>query len=598
MASRLILVRQSGLRQVTEIEVLRALEPALRELPRDSVEVDLQPLAHEIDSGDWTGHDRALRGKAAEVRAFADRAEDPTIHYFGLGEVPDVIALGAHFGDERQVHLHDFDRDRGEWTWPEHDATLDVITEGLPTGPAVTSRGDAVLRVAISAPVTDGAVDAVVSRERLADITLRVDGPVIGRVRSLANLERVRLALRAALAALREARPNVDVIHIFVAASVPVCFAVGQELKPRNSVPIQTYRFREVPGQASNTEAILLTAGDAEANSGSLTADDLAHAHLVRTEIWPEALADVIEYARTKRGRGEDTGVWYRALQPNAAIMAAAPFPELRPLAAIVPEDDSVDPHPFAGEYGYDKDAHQWRLSDQLLARFHQAVEGDRDELRLLVHLFLFHEYLHDYHSITKYTAEEVGKFANCLEYIDYTADTYALLHQLDWAASHRPVLVSDDKRRVQFLAGQIDLVIRSFWAFEPAGANNAWQVRRLRRYLNWYWRHIQVLRSRDVATALQLFARPPKIELGGLNQVARGRRVIARLDRADSSTQLELGIVLEDERLFRVQASPSTNLVALLDAFRMGQHAEIQQFFRAVFEEAQARGGALPLAK
>ena len=49
----------------------------------------------------------------------------------------------------------------------------------------------------------------------------------------------------------------------------------------------------------------------------------------------------------------------------------------------------------------------------------HQAVEGDAERLRQLIRLFLFHEYLHLYHSITKHTAEEVGKFSNCLEYLD-----------------------------------------------------------------------------------------------------------------------------------------------------------------------------------
>jgi hypothetical protein len=128
MTSRLILVRHSGLRQVTEAEVLPSVDPSVRALPRDDVPVDTLGLALEIDGGDWTGHDRALRAAAATVRELADRAEDPAIHYFGLAEVPDVIALGAHLGDERLIHLHDFDRAQGTWDWPATEATIEVVT--------------------------------------------------------------------------------------------------------------------------------------------------------------------------------------------------------------------------------------------------------------------------------------------------------------------------------------------------------------------------------------------------------------------------------------------------------------------------------------
>jgi hypothetical protein len=181
------------------------------------------------------------------------------------------------------------------------------------------------------------------------------------------------------------------------------------------------------------------------------------------------------------------------------------------------------------------------------------------------------------------------------LEYIDYTADTYALLHQLDWASVYKRESVNDDASTKRFLANQIELIIRSFWAFEPAGVNREWQVRRLRRYLNWYWRHIQVSRAPDLSAAILTLSRPAKVEIAGIDQIARGRRLLARLDRLDDTTQLEMGVVLEDERLLRIQESPSTGLHALLTAFQTGAHEEIKSFFRAVYEIASQMGGALP---
>jgi hypothetical protein len=260
-----------------------------------------------------------------------------------------------------------------------------------------------------------------------------------------------------------------------------------------------------------------------------------------------------------------------------------------------VPARDTVDEEPFAGEYGYDKDRGLWRLGDYLLVGLNNASEAQPSVLSSIIRLFLFHEYLHDYHSLSKYTAREVGKFANSLEYIDYTADLYAVLHQLDWLCQSNGALAADHPRLQAELAQQLDLVIRSFWAFEPSGPVSEWQIRRIRRYLNWYWRQIQVARAPDLGMALRVLARPPKVELAGLRQVARGRRVVAFLDRLDPTTQLELAIVTEDERLFRVSESPNTSLTALIAAFRAGDHSAIKDFFRSTFEFCNQFGGAFP---
>lgn len=88
--------------------------------------------------------------------------------------------------------------------------------------------------------------------------------------------------------------------------------------------------------------------------------------------------------------------------------------------------DDTVDPEPFTGgEYGHANDSNRWRLSDTLLIGLSEACQDDR-ELTQLIRLFLFHEYLHSHHSLTKYNAEGVGRFANVLERLDYMADLYA----------------------------------------------------------------------------------------------------------------------------------------------------------------------------
>jgi hypothetical protein len=594
MAEQLILIRHSGLRTVTEPEVLSTLSPAESALPREIYSVDTQPFAHDVDAGDWSASERYLRESARLIRDLADRSERSTeLRYFGLAEIPHVIALGAFIGDERHVAAIDFDRQRDRWEWPEPDRTLTLQTSALPAE-RVTQPGIAVIRVSISAAISDDDVTAAIGSSRLADVIIDPVGervPQVQLVRSAADVEHVRETIRSVLSAIATNRPAVEAIHLFVAAPVSACFVIGQELHLRSSVPVFTYRFRKIEGQPSYTEAIRLTAADLTQAPAPLTPEEHSTADGART-VWQEALTNVLDFAAVREREPVDPpDIWYGALR-IPALIAARVFPALPPIWEVADRRDSVDPEPFEGEYGLDKDNHRWRLSDRLLVGLHAAANGDREELRRLIQLFLFHEYGHDHNGLTTYTSASVGAFPNCLEHLDYAADLYAIFHQLAWAETFDRSQVRDDDARRAYIARLIDLALRSFWAFDQPLPIHEWQVRRLRRYLNWYWRLVQVRRAPSLAVAIWTLARPPALEFSGIAQRVSGRRVMVVLSRRLAGEHLELGVVLENEKFLRIGDSPVTNLGALLGAFAAGDHDSIVGFFNAVYEEAAARNG------
>ena len=164
MPSKLILVRHSGMRQVDEVAVLESLDGELRMAVRESVHVDTRQFAEDVAVGEWSSQDAYLRGRAAEVRRIADAAEDPEIHYAGLAQIPHVIAFGAAVGDDRKVVVHEYDRDRDSWCWPDGEVHP-VAVERPATEPVVTAPGIAVLRVAISGIIQDSDVRAVVGEQ-------------------------------------------------------------------------------------------------------------------------------------------------------------------------------------------------------------------------------------------------------------------------------------------------------------------------------------------------------------------------------------------------------------------------------------------------
>lgn len=598
MAERLILIRHSSqLRAVTEQEVLATLANADLALSRELVAVDTAGFADDAAAGDWERSTAYLRERAAVLHSLAN--DDPRaaeLRYFGLAEIPHVIALGAFVGDERRVSVVDYDRERDTWAWCTAERTLTVTTTELPRE-RVLQPGIAVVRVAVSAPISDADVTAAVGATRLADVTISPEGrpPATGIMQSAVDVEHVRQVFRATLSAIFAARPQVDAIHLFVAAPVSVCFVIGQELHLRSSVPVHTYRFRRVEGETAYNEAIRLSSAAVASSPAPLSAEDRATAVEVRV-LWKEALQNVQTFATVAKENNaeKETTAWWGPIR-FTALAVAAPFPPLPPIWQLVDPRDDVAAEPFEGEYGRDKDARMWRLGDGMLVALHRAAGGDHAVLKRLIHLFLFHEYLHDHNVLTKYTAAEVGAFPNCLEHIDYAADLYALLHQLAWARANERQLVPTDEACQAYLADLIDLAIRSFWAFEPPPPVDEWQTRRLRRYLNWYWRHVQVKRAKTLDIAIHTLRQQPAIELAGISMRVLGRRVLANLMKQIPGEHLSLGVVLENEQLARITSSPVFNFDELLRAFREANHEEIKGFFNAVYEDANSRNGAAP---
>jgi hypothetical protein len=172
-------------------------------------------------------------------------------------------------------------------------------------------------------------------------------------------------------------------------------------------------------------------------------------------------------------------------------------------------------------------------------------------------------------------------------------ADLYALLHQRDWGFAYDQSSVNE--REKTYLESQLDLLLRSVWAFVPGETIDRWQVRRVRRLLNWYWRFTQVQQADTLETALTVLAKPPSVELVGQElRSGRGRTYMMMTD-LDPTVELSLGLVTEDERLLRITDQVNYNLRELMEAFRHRGHRDIKTFFTGVFEEARQMGGALP---
>lgn len=592
----LVLVVHSGLRTIAETEALASLPNDLLASPRTLVKIDTGAFSDAVDAGDWTGQGDYLREKAAAIQQAADTQPDPQIHYFGLAEVPHVLALGAALGTERRLIVHEYDRDAKSWHWPAPGPSVKASVQGRPEGPIVRTRGHAVIRVAVSAEIHDSDVQAVV-QDPLADVLVRIEGtPAVTRIRNPGDVLEVLKAFREAFAAVLEHRPGVETVHLFIAAPVSLCLAIGQELVPRNSPPVQTYRYRKSADGPSHQPAILIAGGEGAPGSLPLSEHEIAIAAKLRTDVWPRVLEGVRTFAKSLvdgRPSSQVTEPWYSYLVPALELSRAAPFPSLPALSQLVHDDDRVSPDTYHLDYGHDSTRHLWLLGDRLLVGLSRAGSDHIATMESFIRLFFFHEYVHVHHSLTKYTAANVGKFPNALERLDYTADTYAIFHEL----THRLTGEggAEPRRTLGAVRDQVDRVLRSFWAFEGPPPHNEMQTRRLRRYLNWYWRHAQLERADNLMDAVLLFTRSPAVELAGLRIRTDGeRRVFSRFSQSPGQ-RLELAVLTEDDRLVRINDADATPMKDLLAAFASADHGAIQQWFRPVVELVRSQGAVFP---
>ena len=592
-AKRIILVRhQAPLRVISEEEPLTALEPDELAAARAPLVFDSRDLAEAVEGGHWDSSDAWVRERAFQLQEVVER-DGGEVHYFTMAEVPHIVGLAAHFGDAVPVHVHDHRDEQGvsNWSWQTDKKTFDLAVSALPSE-IVSQPGEATLVIEISYPIDQALVDSLVGGDLLSAIRITIadQPPTRGIVKSVADLWEVREAVRDALAALRRARPGLQRIHLFIAAPPSVCFAVGQELQLRNGTDVQTYRYRSNDPAEPYKPALLLTSRGLPGTARPLTEEETALAADLRS-VCRQALTDVKEHAAQLRSADGD---WYAGFSFADKLTAIKPFRALRPLHALVKDDDEFDDTPREVDYEFvTKDVRRWRMSDRLILAFYNAAGKDRERMRQLVRLFYYHEYLHDFQNLTKYTAEDVGSFANCLEAIDYMADTYALLHQLDHATRAGSDFSNDKDQRL-FLGEQMDLAIRSFWAFEPAAPAYVWQERRLRRYLNWYWRRAQISRLNTVAHAVRRLARQPHVEVAGLTyQTGRGRQFVV-LNKPRPGDKVEIGLVLESGAFWRQGSATDLDIEETMLAFANHDQVAIDRFFSSLYHHvAQKDEGA-----
>ncbi|MER8509971.1 SAVED domain-containing protein [Mesorhizobium sp. M0894] len=201
------------------------------------IDLDLATLDlsdHEPDF--WRIQVRNLRASFAEkVRGRMERQEIRRLTVFGLAPIPLLIELGRLISDIATADVRQLLRSPKGWRWDPNAPPLQFNVL-RPSG----LEGKVALKLAVSAPVVDDRVHAVLGNDA-AIWSIAADGAHNDIMRSQADLAVFARLFRITLDAIKVAHGENTIVHVFPAVPVSAAVEAGRAWQPKAHPTLKIY---------------------------------------------------------------------------------------------------------------------------------------------------------------------------------------------------------------------------------------------------------------------------------------------------------------------------------------------------------------------
>jgi hypothetical protein len=582
----LILLSHAEQVAITDREVTEALPPEWLTLPRTSVDIDVLAEARKaVSTGDWHAVQRQQAALFLErVVPVMEKHPDHTVIYFGSAPVPLAIHLGALLATWRQVDLIPHHHVRRAWGWFPHEPghEPEVVCTGMPDYKD-RSPGEAIIRVSTSHPV-DVLLTRRVVPSALLEIDIGLKTPREDTFACLSEMQRVAVEFRRALDLIGDHFAGISRIHLFASVQPGMAMLLGAQISSTMHLPVQTYQYMR-QADPPHRPAVLVNA-KVPAELPPLTAEQKSVSAEDRRNLARD-LERIKGFAQREQADGRTKWLASVLSSKDQRDCFGGSWHHLPALCRISLPTTSVDteiqdvPDSFRLHDG------RWQLDDYWLANLARRVP-DQNQRRRSLRMLLLHEGVHrGPQGITRTTSQEVGRFPKVLEEVDYQADVWALLYERALSELESPGSVTPPQR---FFMQAIRTATETMWAFDMDGAPlQEIQVRRLNRYLIWYWQYLLLERGTGRAAEMTLpevtsiLAERPHLELAGPRLCTRDERIFFSLDPSQMRTP-ELAIYHRGE-LHRDGARDDFRLSELLSAFAERDTNRILDVLRAAVD-------------
>lgn len=584
----LILLSHPELVGITSSEMNESLPRSYLSLPRMTVEIDISSEARKaIATGDWHAAQRQQETVFREqLFPLMQRHPDHTVVYFGSSSVPLAIHLGSLLSTWHKIELIPHHHNRRTWGWVPHegdDTAPEVICSGIPDYKDRTI-GEAVIRVSTSHPV-DPLLTQQVVPSPLLQIDIALKHPQEDAFSSLSEMLRVAMEFRRVLDLIGDNFVGINRIHLFAAVQPGIAMLLGAQISSTMHPPIQTYQYTRQESPPHRRAILVNTKPRAELPP--LTSEQQSSAAEDRKHL-DRDLERIKGLSQVEKDSAQTDWLAGVRLPLDQRRLFGGSWHHLPPLCGIPLARTSVDTElqEVPDSFRLNPTNH-WQVDDRWLAHLARRVP-DRVQRQRALRMLLLHEGVHrGPQGVTRTTSQEVGRFPKVLEEVDYQADVWAMLYERALSEQESPSSVRPPQ---QFFMNTIRTATETMWAFDMDGAAlQEIQVRRLNRYLIWYWQYLVLERGTGQSSEMTLpdvvgiLAERPHLELAGPLLSTRDERIFFSLDPKHLQTP-ELAIYHRG-KFHRHGPRPDFSIAELLNAFSERDTDRILHVLRAAVE-------------
>ncbi|AEA42426.1 SAVED domain-containing protein [Fluviicola taffensis] len=572
-----LVIAHDILAEISDTQIQEALQENA-----DASEIEIIRFKTRLELGDTHGFGWQER-KTIQSDYFSEEVlpklnENPNavIAYFGLAPIPLAIHLGYLVSGLKNVRVFQKHHDQKNWKWTKTPTSIEIVSENVPKD-YFKATGDVILTCSASYPIHIESLDDIII-DPLKEISLTTKETHRDVFTSEKSLNDYASAFRDVIDSIANCLPEISGIHLFSAIPTGLAFLLGQEIQPNIHPEITVYEYKKDSDIGYQETFVIQRQPFIER---MVPDNEKKFITEFREKLESHLHNDVKAFLEMLQEKKADS--WIDELFPQSSVrnlfhqnywLKLASLHKTRLLKSSF-SDKGFD----AGETQFFVN-NRWYLSDSLIHTLKTRI-SDESDLKTAFRLFWFHESIHDHsHKIHSGNTEGIGRYPKIIEEADYQADVYALLHDLAFHPTTKSNIV-------QFVTKKIELAILTMWAFDDLNPGTRLQVRRIGRYLIWYF---QLLRIQDFCDTLdnilEALSEKPVIELRMVGITSPDKQ---RLELELTNYKKEdLAIAVFHENKFR--SFPfnhgQLSLDQLMDGFKNHDHEKIIGVMRQLVHE------------
>lgn len=512
--------------------------------------------------------------------------QNPAAHiaYFGLAPIPTAFHFGYLIGNTYSTTIYQWHHQRQGWFAaidpPNPDYTFEIKPLQLPQE-IQKGSGEVAVRISTSFNI-DPQTTYEVLNNPANEFDISLTNPHVDSLYSQENIQAVVDTFQRVLDTYANKLSDRGQIHLFMAVSAGLPFALGTRINPNIYPFIQTYQFSR-DQSPKYREAILISK---EVNDRvELTKEDKKVAKRIRAE-WENQLQQKIK-PFIQGITGKKTENWLEALSMTeeeyklASKYLKNPWDNVINIGGTNLQYDKIDLAKTTVDDGFDytEKSNTWSIDDGFLSGLEKRLKKNPNtDIMQAGRLFFFHEALHyskTGHQLTREIANGIGQFPKVIEEADYQADVWALLTEYRYCQSFESQRVKNGVK--EFFCNAIDSAVETMWSFVDTGVElSSVQIRSMNRFLNWYWQYLQIEDLNGQGKweeVVSILLDKPVIEFAGAPMELRAHRTYYRLNARHAGT-IQLAAFIKN-KVFRFAP---TNIQSIVDGFRQLNGEKIKE--------------------